>query len=274
MNLNKKCLLTTAGLAAALFSFGQNKNLKLSYNQPAAQWEETLPLGNGRLGMTPDGGVSKEKIVLNDITLWSGSPQDANNYEAHKSLPKIRQLILEGKNDEAQDLVNKDFVCKGPGSGGGQWGKYQTLGALELEFSYRGINTAQPEVKQYHRELSLEQAMANCSFNVNGVNYKRTYFTSFDDDVSVIRLTADQPGQLNLKILLNRPERYAVQTEGNELQMSGQLDNGTDGKGMQYMARVTAKLKGGILSADHNSLIIKDATEVTIYIAAAQIRQR
>jgi alpha-L-fucosidase 2 len=269
MNLNKKCLLTTAGLAAALFSFGQNKNLKLSYNQPAAQWEETLPLGNGRLGMTPDGGVSKEKIVLNDITLWSGSPQDANNYEAHKSLPKIRQLILEGKNDEAQDLVNKDFVCKGPGSGGGQWGKYQTLGALELEFSYRGINTAQPEVKQYHRELSLEQAMANCSFNVNGVNYKRTYFTSFDDDVSVIRLTADQPGQLNLKILLNRPERYAVQTEGNELQMSGQLDNGTDGKGMQYMARVTAKLKGGILSADHNSLIIKDATEVTIYIAAA-----
>lgn len=269
MNLNKRCLLTTACMAAALLSFGQNKNLKLFYNQPAAQWEETLPLGNGRLGMTPDGGIFKEKVVLNDITLWSGSPQDANNYEAYKSLPKIRQLILEGKNDEAQDLVNRDFVCKGPGSGGPQWGKYQTLGALELEFTYKGTNAAQPDVKAYHRELSLEQAMASCSFNVNGVNYKRTYFTSFDDDVSVIRLTADQPGQLNLRILLNRPERYTVQTAGNELQMSGQLDNGTDGKGMQYMARVSAKLKGGTLSSDQQSLVIKDATEVTIYIAAA-----
>ncbi|WP_316819149.1 glycoside hydrolase family 95 protein [Pedobacter nyackensis] len=248
--------------------YAQQK-LRLWYNEPAKMWEETLPLGNGRLGMTPDGGVSKEKIVLNDITLWSGGPQDANNYDAYKSLPKIRQLILEGKNDEAQDLVNKDFVCKGPGSGGAQWGKYQTLGALELEFNYKGINSGQPEVKQYHRELSLERAIATSSFNVNGVNYKREYFTSFDDDVSVIRITADQPGQLNCKIMLSRPEKFAVKTEGNELQMSGQLDNGTDGQGMQYLTRVNAKLKGGTLKAENNSLVVKDATEIVIYIAAA-----
>lgn len=96
----------------------QQQPLTLWYDKPAKIWEETLPLGNGKLGMTPDGGITREHIVLNDITLWSGGKQDANNYEAYKSLPKIRQLILEGKNDEAQELVNRDFVCKGQGSGG------------------------------------------------------------------------------------------------------------------------------------------------------------
>ena len=66
--------------------FGQKEPLRLWYDKPAAQWEETLPLGNGRLGLTPDGGVTEEKIVLNDITLWTGAPQDANNYDAYKSL--------------------------------------------------------------------------------------------------------------------------------------------------------------------------------------------
>src|ERR1700748_2107438 len=91
--------------------------LRLWYDRPATQWEESLPLGNGRLGMGPDGGVGEETIVLNDITLWSGSPQDANNYDAYKSLPKIREFLLAGKNDSAQALVDRSFICTGPGSG-------------------------------------------------------------------------------------------------------------------------------------------------------------
>ncbi len=246
--------------------YAQQKPLKLWYDQPAKMWEETLPLGNGRLGMTPDGGVRKEKIVLNDITLWSGSPQDANNYEAYKSLPAIRKLIAEGKNEEAQDLVNKNFVCKGPGSGGAQWGKYQTLGDLNIEYSYDDKDI---EPQNYQRELSLNNALATTSFKLGSVNYKRTYFTSFDDDVSVIRITADQPGKLNCRISLDRAERFAIKTEGKELQMSGQLDNGTDGKGMQYLARVQTKLNGGTISTDQNSLIVKNATELIIYVSAA-----
>jgi len=249
-------------------AFAQQKPLKLWYDKPAEIWEATLPLGNGRLGMTPDGAILKEKIVLNDITLWSGSPQDANNYDAYKSLPAIRKLILEGKNDEAEALVNSNFVCKGEGSAGERWGKYQTMGALEIDFTYKDQQTGQPQVKQYQRELLLDEATANCTFTLNGVNYKREYFTSFDDDVSVIRLTADKPGQLSCRISMNRPERYTVKTEGNELQMSGQLNNGTDGKGMQYLARVQTKLKDGTLSSDSNGLLIKDATEVLIYVSA------
>src|ERR1044072_9056808 len=86
-------------LFKALITDGQQPPLRTWYDQPARQWEETLPLGNGRLGMMPDGGILREHIVLNDITLWSGAPQDANNYEAYKKLPEIRQLLLAGKND-------------------------------------------------------------------------------------------------------------------------------------------------------------------------------
>jgi len=138
-------------LSLFTFQLAAQQKLSLWYDKPATIWEETLPLGNGRLGMTPDGGIAKEKIGLNDITLWSGSPQDANNYQASKSLPEIRKLILEGRNDEAQALVNRDFVCKGPGSGGGQWGKFQTLGTLEIDFNYTGLTGTVGVPKDYKR---------------------------------------------------------------------------------------------------------------------------
>ena len=248
---------------------GQNTPLKTWYTRPAAQWEETLPLGNGRLGMMPDGGVSHENIVLNDITLWSGAPQDANNYEAYKKLPEIRKLLLEGKNADAQAIIDKDFICKGPGSAGANYGCYQTLGNLDLKFEYPGVAGKDVKYENYYRELSIDNALAQTRYRVNGVNYKREYFTSFGHDVDVIRLTADKPGKLNCTISMNRPERATTAVQGNELQIYGQLDNGIDGKGMQYMARVKAQLKGGQLTTDAHSLRIKNSTEVIIYLSAA-----
>ena len=197
------------------YCFGQSpplhSPLRLWYDKPAGIWEETLPLGNGRLGMMPDGGIQQENIVLNDITLWSGSPQDANNYEAHTVLPRIRQLLLEGKNDSAQALVDQSFICKGQGSGGIRYGCYQVLGSLHLQFTYDGLSVAAttpapatPAADHYERELSLNDAVARCTYRVNGVTYKREYFTSFGDDVDVIRITADRPGQLNCKVSIDR----------------------------------------------------------------------
>ncbi|WP_172337424.1 glycoside hydrolase N-terminal domain-containing protein [Mucilaginibacter sp. SG564] len=258
--------ITSMLLLTSTLSFAQKQALRLHYDKPAAVWEETLPLGNGRLGMMPDGGVNDEKIVLNDITLWSGSPQDANNYEAYKQLPKIKELLLAGKNVEAQALIDKDFVCKGPGSGGRQWGCYQVLGDLDLKFDY---GKADAKVTNYQRSLSLPTAVANTSYQVDGVTYKREYFTSFGDDVDMIRLTADKPGKLNFSINISRPERSATSTSGNTLLLQGRLDNGTDGNGMQYQASVKAKLTGGTLSSTANSLVVKNATEVIIYVSAA-----
>lgn len=245
-------------------AFTQNKPLKLWYDKPAAQWEETLPLGNGRLGMTPNSDINEEHIVLNDITLWSGAPQDANNYEAYKSLPEIRRLLAEGKNDEAQQLVDKNFICKGVGSGSEPFGKYQVLGDLKIKFNYADHSIPQ----NYKRELSLDNAIASCTYTLNGVAYKREYFTSFNNDVSIIKLSASKPGQLNFAIDLSREEKYTTIQKNGELQMYGQLRSGTDIGGMQYLTKVTAKLKGGTLSANGNKLIVKNATEAIIYISA------
>ena len=248
--------------------------LRLWYDRPAAHWEETLPLGNGRLGMTPDGGVTRENIVLNDITLWSGAPQDANNYEAHKSLPQIRALLLAGKNDEAQALVDQSFICTGKGSGGVTYGCYQMLGNLALDFDYGApgasadaANGATPAA--YRRELSLDSAIARDTYRVNGVTYTREYLTSFGTDVDIVRIRADRPGAITCKIGLSRPERGTTSVSGDLLQLSGRLDNGTDGNGMQYLASVRIQCRGGHCGPDGNALSVRGATEVILYLSEA-----
>jgi alpha-L-fucosidase 2 len=250
------------------FTQAQTKQLKLWYKQPAQRWEETVALGNGRLGMMPDGGITAEKVVLNDITMWSGSSQDANNYEAYKKLPEIRSLLAAGKNVEAQAIIDKSFVCTGKGSGGVPFGCFQMLGDLNLKYQYKGIEDKDVKYENYERELSLNNALAKTTYQVNGVTYKREYFTSFGDDVDVIKLSADKPGMLSLSINISRPERGVTLTTGDELDLIGQLDNGTDGKGVSYKAAVKAKLTGGSLSTTATSLVIKDATEVLIYVSA------
>jgi len=261
--LKARIVLAIILTSQTFVSFGQSSTLKTWYDRPARQWEETLPLGNGRLGLMPDGGVQREHLVLNDITLWSGAPQDANDYNAYKHLPEIRQLLLEGKNDEAQKIVDQYFICKGPGSGGANWGCFQTLGDLDIEYGYKDTGYS-----QYRRELSLDEAVARCRYRIGDVTYTREYFTSFGDDAAFVRLSADKPGQLNLRLSLHRPEKASVSTDGNTLVMQGQLDNGIDGKGMKYLACVEARLTGGQQHAEKDALVISGATEVVIYLSA------
>jgi alpha-L-fucosidase 2 len=258
-------LFSSAGVA-------QQRPQLLYYTKPAKVWEECLPLGNGRLGMMPDGGVENEHIVLNDITLWSGSPQDANNYGAYKRLPEIRQLLLEGKNDEAQAIINKDFICKGAGSGNGSgakdpFGCYQVLADLSLHFSYG--NGQQPVFTRYKRELLLNQAIAKTTYTIKGVTYAKEYFSSFGSDISIIRITADRPHQINCAVALSRSENGEASVNGKSITLTGQLPSGADRPGMKFMAKVIPAITGGKLSYDHESLFIKNATSVTLYISAA-----
>jgi alpha-L-fucosidase 2 len=253
-----------------LFTFanGQDRSLKLWYDKPASRWEETLPLGNGRLGMMPDGGIADEKIVLNEISLWSGASQDANNYEAYKSLPQIRKLLAEGKNDEAQELINKNFVCKGIGSAGVPFGCYQLLGNLAIHFNYKHPADTN-SYTNYNRELDLGNAVARCTYKMDGVTYRREYFTSFDDDVNVIKLSANRPGNINFTLLLDRPERSVTATTGAALFMYGQLAGNAAKGGMKYVIKAALKLDGGRLIIHGNTLVVKNATSVIIYISAA-----
>ena len=257
------------GFCFLLFSLAvsaQDRPLQLWFDKPAAQWEETLPLGNGRLGMTPDGGVEKEKVVLNDITLWSGSPQDANNYEAYRQLPEIRRLLSEGKNDEAQKLIDKNFVCLGQGSGGRQWGCFQMLADLAITHRYSGGVTT---YQDYRRWLSLDNAMATTTLNINGVKYTREYFTSFGDDVDVIRLSASEKGKISFSVGISRPEKGDAAVISHSLLLSGQLDNGTDGKGMQYLTQVRIVNTGGKQTETGKELVVDGADEALIFISTA-----
>ncbi|RAV28041.1 glycoside hydrolase family 95 protein [Sinomicrobium soli] len=242
------------------------------YDRPAGIWEETLPLGNGRLGMTPDSGIQTDKIVLNDITLWSGQPQDADKTDAHAYLPQIRTLLKEGKNKEAEAIINTHFVAKGAGSGNGNgadvpFGCYQTLGNLYLGFEHEGEK--EMAVSDYVRALDLNTAVASCSYKMNDITYKREYFTSFDDDLAIIRLSADKGGMISLKIGMDREERFATYTRDSSLVMRGQLNNGTNGKGMRYLVKLKPLLQGGSLYAENNELLIKNADQVILFISAA-----
>ncbi len=256
-----------------LFSANAQQNLRLWYNHPAITWEECTPLGNGRLGAMPDGGVLKENIVLNDITLWSGGPQDADKEGAVKYLPEIRKLLFEGKNAGAEALVNKVFICKGAGSGSGNganvpYGSYEMLGNLHINYDY-GADSALVNPQNYVRELSLGSAVAKCSYRLNGITYSREYFTSFSDDVIIVRLMANQPGKISFALSLDRPEKYQTTVHNNELQMEGQLNNGTDGKGMQYLTRVKIKNNGGKLITGDSTLRVQGANSVIIYISSS-----
>lgn len=236
------------------------------FDAAATNFTESTPLGNGRLGAMMFGGVDEERIVLNESSVWSGSSQDADRPDACKVLPEMRRLLLEGKNIEAEALVNANFTCKGPGSGGARYGCYQVLGNLHLIFA---SNTNAP-VENYHRVLNLNDAVTHLEYRRGGVNFQREMFVSAPDQVMVLRLTADQPGQISFEARLDRPERFQTLADGkDELLMTGQLDNGTDGKGVRYAARVRILNQGGDISVQGNRLSVSKANEVVLLVAAA-----
>ncbi|WP_373732623.1 glycoside hydrolase N-terminal domain-containing protein [Bacteroides heparinolyticus] len=252
----------------------------LYYTAPASIWEETLPLGNGRLGMMPDGGVRREHIVLNEISLWNGSEADYGNPDAAKSLPAIRRLLFEGKNREAQELMYSSFVHK-KGEADKRYGTYQILANLDLEFDYPLLNakaegeaavTSQSDVRpvDYRRGLNLRDALAYTAFTLNDVAYRREYFISRDKDVMLIHLTAGRKEALSFSARLSRPERAAVTIEGNTLLMNGMLDSGLPGKdGMKFRVAMRLVSKGGEQAIDpERGIALKNGQEAWLVISA------
>lgn len=234
---------------------------------PARQFTESSPLGNGRLGAMMFGGISEERIVLNENSMWSGSPQEADRPGAAKVLPEIRRLLLIGKNVEAEALVNANFTCNGPGSAGGAYGAYQLLGNLRLHFPSSAGDSG---TANYHRELDLGQAVARVNFRQDRTEFHREMFVSAADQVMVLRLTANRAGAVSFDASLERPERsQTVADSSHALLMTGQLDNGTDGKGVRYAARVRAMNSGGEVSTEGNVLHVRQADEVVLLISAA-----
>lgn len=232
------------------------------------EWVKALPLGNGSLGAMVFGGVHKERIQLNEETMWTGSCQSSDNPEAAKHLEEIRRLLFDGKYKEATLLTNQTQICVGEGSGQGQgrntpFGCYQTLGDLWFEFNNKLPYT------NYRRELNLEDATVRVSYQQGGVNFKREIFISYPDQALVMRLSADKKQQISFSCEMNRPERYSTYTEDEQLIMSGSLSDGKGGDGLQYMSRLKAIPVNGSVVYSDSSLTVKDADEVLLFLTAS-----
>ncbi len=261
--------LPILALAVPVFAAGGNTfnpATTIWFDKPATQFTESSPMGNGRLGAMMFGGVDEERIVLNESSVWSGSRQDADRPDAYKVLPEIQRLLLAGKNPEAEALLNANFTCQGPGSGGAQYGCYQVLGNLHLSFLSADTNAP---VLNYQRVLNLDDAVTDLNYQRGGVTFTREMFVSAPDQVMVLRLRADKSKQISFNAKLDRPERFETTADGqNGLLMTGQLDNGTDGKGVRYVARIRVLNHGGEVSTSGNILSVRNASEVVLLIAA------
>lgn len=243
-------------------------NHQLYYTAPATIWEATLPLGNGRLGMMPDGGIQKEHIVLNEISLWSGMEADYSNPEASKSLPAIQQLLFEGKNREAQELMYSSFVPKKQETDG-RYGSYQVLGNLDIDFRLPAGATAASPVG-YCRWLNLRDAVAYTTFMQDGISYQREYFVSRRHDVMLVHLTADRKGALNFTARLSRPEHSTLSADGNTLLMNGTLESGKPGlDGMKYRVAMRLVSAGGKQSVSaEQGIALNDGQEAWLILSA------
>ncbi|HGE72603.1 TPA: glycoside hydrolase family 95 protein, partial [Candidatus Poribacteria bacterium] len=160
----------------------------LWYRQPAKEWVEALPVGNGRISAMVFGGVEKERIQLNEETLWDGYAMDRNNPEAFSALQEVRKLLFEGKNNEATEIASKKMMGIPD-----RIKSYQTLGDLNLEFPING------EIENYRRELDLDTGIAKTEYSVNGTKFTREVFATAVDQVIVIRIESDKPKSISLK---------------------------------------------------------------------------
>jgi alpha-L-fucosidase 2 len=256
--------------------------LKIWYDKPAdasvtdktkgwennPEWLRALPVGNGFMGAMIFGDVRKERIQLNEKSLWSGSPNDENNPEAYAALAQIREFLFQGKYKEATELTLKTQVCKGPGSGHGNgadvpYGTYQTLGDLWLE---TGRNSP---VTGYRRELDLTRGVVSVNYVQDGIQFTREIFASYPDRAIVIRISANKKAAISIRAMLDRPERFSTKASGDHLLMQGVLKNGKGGDGMKYAARIKAINKGGSKDVSDAGLEIRNADEVVFILTAA-----
>ena len=260
----RKILLTMACIAATLgtaYAGTQKENSHiLWYDEPAATWTEALPIGNSRLGAMIFGSPSAERLQLNEETIWAGRPNNNANPEALEYLPKVRQLVWEGKYKEAQDLATAHVQAK---TNSGM--PYQPFGDLYINFPNVSDYTG------YYRELSLDSARAITRFTADGVTYQREYISSLSDNVITVHLTASKKGMITCNAQMTSPQQdVTIRTEGDEIVLSGisGWHEGLKGK-VTFTGRATAKVKGGKMSSRDGVLQISGADEATIYLTIA-----
>lgn len=224
----------------------------LWYDKPAANWNEALPVGNGRLGAMVFGGTEHERLQLNDDTLWDGKPQDRHNPKALDALQEVRRLIFAGRNEEAAKLAGESMMGI-PST----IQSYQTMGDLHLD-----QKVGAPA--EYRRTLDLDSAIATSTFTSGGSSFRREVFASHPDGVLIVRITSQGPKRIDLDVSLDRPGGAETLQLGEDgLHVAGRA--GTEG--VRYDLVLRAKTEGGQV-VPGRTLLIRDARAVTIVLAS------
>ena len=244
-----------------------DSNLILWYQQEAKTWSEALPVGNGRLGAMVFGGATRERLQLNEDTLWSGNPHKKDNDRAAGVLPEVRRLLFEGRYTEANTLAQQ---MQGP-----YVQAYQPLGDLYLDFE-----TGSP-VSDYRRELDLKRAVATTQFTIDGATIKREAFSSFPDQVIVMRMTSDRLGGLRFKGWIDTLHPHSIQNDANTLKLSGKAPSHSEPSYLQsdepviygdgtirFEFRVRVMAEGGSVTVNDQGFQVEGANAVTLLISA------
>ncbi len=268
--MKKYILVVISLIFSGIGAFAQSGNT-LWYNQPAKHFEESLVLGNGKMGASVFGGVSSDKIYLNDATLWSGGPVDANmNPEAYKNLPALREA-LKNENYKLADQLQSKLQGKYSES-------YSPLGTLFIDFK----QTANPQ--DYKRELNIGNAVSKVKYKINGVTYTREYFVSYPDQVMIIKLTSSKKAALNFNIRFESLLKYNLSIGNSVLKAKGYapvhaapnyLGNIPDSvvfdekKGTRFTTFIKIKNSDGIIVTSDNTLGVESASEALIYVSIA-----
>ena len=267
------CLLATSYVMA-------QDNLMIWYEQPAQHWEEAMPLGNGKLGAMVFGRIDDELIQLNEGSLWSGIPMpESINPEAYQYLKQVREAI------DMKDYSRANSLCQKMQGRYSQ--SFMPMADLQIHQTFaNGRNGNSP--RNYKRLLTLNDAIAEMNFQVDGVNYSRQTFVSAPDNVMAIRLLADKPAQLSIDIAINSQLIHQVTTTDTGLKLTGRapsrvdpnyynrngrepIEQGNDPAtfGMRVATLLDADVRGGEVKTDTDGLHVSNADEVVIYITAA-----
>lgn len=242
--------------AVAMAADKLDNDQRLWYDAPATCWLEALPLGNSRMGAMVFGGTDTEQIQLNEETFWSGGPHNNNSSTSLRYLTEVRSLIFDGKEKEAENIINREFV-KGP-----HGMRYLTLGSLNLQFGHK-------DVKDYVRDLDLQTATSSTSYIYNNVKYTRKVIASLADGVVLVNIKASKKGALSFTLTQSCQLPTEVKVEGATLVAT---IKGADQEGIK--AALTAQCRtdvktNGRITAEGNALKIDNATEATLYVSAA-----
>jgi len=245
----KRTILTGLIMGVLLPLSAQQPSMYLWYDKPAQYFEESLPIGNGKMGALLYGGTDTCLIQLNDITLWTGKPVDRNlDKDAHQWIPKIREALF---NEDYQLADSLQLHVEGPNS---QF--YQPLGNIYLIDENKGA------VSNYARILQLDDALVNERYMRGGKSLTREYFASHPDKLIAIRLRGED--DINCKIVMTAQVPHAVKAAGNQLTQTGHA-TGDPQESIHFCTILQVKTDGQVVAAD-SSLTIRGAKEAVIYI--------